>query len=284
MTPHLHPRQRVLGATFAAGSAATLAIAACWTAPHLRQVSLETTESVVSAAFVAVVVICCARLSWVCAMAARDILAGTDIPPHEALAPSCPPSDDAPQVTPERQRSVARTRAVSLFLALAALTATGASAATAAPVAVTASSTAPSPDFTPASPSFTPAAPSFTPSTPPSPEAQKGMAGAAHTDATCEPAPAPGWTPPAQAVDADACRLLMPHTQAPRESHHVVLRGQSVWSIAAAHLPPDAATEVVAESVSAWIEANPELRDDPDLIRPGDVLVVPNSAQTGSPR
>lgn len=257
-----HHRQRSVAATLALASAALLAFGAFWAGQRLSGLAHETTEGILEAAFTALATVCLARLSWLSAAAARDILAT-----ESAASPVHPTAGTTPTAANPRGRS-GRARAASLFLALAALLATGAGTATAAPLAVTASSSAPSPDFTP-SDTWTPrTAPRTSSSAPSAPD------DAVASDPSCA-APTPGWTPPARSVDSDACRLLLPGERSGPSGEHVVLRGQTLWSIAAAHLPQDAPTEDVANAVRSWIAANPGLRDNPDLIHPGDVLTVP---------
>lgn len=56
----------------------------------------------------------------------------------------------------------------------------------------------------------------------------------------------------------------------------VVVRGDTLWGIAAAHLPEDAAPAVVAEQWPRWWSANRStVGDDPDLILPGQRLRAP---------
>ena len=56
----------------------------------------------------------------------------------------------------------------------------------------------------------------------------------------------------------------------------VVVRGDTLWSIAARHLPPDATAADVASAVQRWHAANADVvGDDPDLILPGQVLTAP---------
>jgi len=56
----------------------------------------------------------------------------------------------------------------------------------------------------------------------------------------------------------------------------VVRRGDSLWSIAARHLEPDASDAEIAGAWPAWFQANRDLvGDDPDLLRPGQVLRAP---------
>lgn len=56
----------------------------------------------------------------------------------------------------------------------------------------------------------------------------------------------------------------------------VVLRGDTLWGIAARHLPADASAADVAAAWPAWYAANAAtIGPDPGLILPGQVLVVP---------
>ena len=53
-------------------------------------------------------------------------------------------------------------------------------------------------------------------------------------------------------------------------------RGDTLWSIAARHLGPDASDAEIAHAWPAWFEANRGVvGDDPDLLRPGQVLRAP---------
>uniref|UniRef100_UPI0039EEC9B2 LysM peptidoglycan-binding domain-containing protein n=1 Tax=Sinomonas sp. G460-2 TaxID=3393464 RepID=UPI0039EEC9B2 len=53
--------------------------------------------------------------------------------------------------------------------------------------------------------------------------------------------------------------------------------GDTLWSIAARHLGPDATVSDVANAWPRWFESNrAAIGDDPDLIRPGLLLVPPN--------
>ena len=59
--------------------------------------------------------------------------------------------------------------------------------------------------------------------------------------------------------------------------------GDTLWSIAAAELGPDATPQDIASRWPAWYAANRQLiGPDPDLIRPGQVLRIPPPA-TGNP-
>lgn len=56
---------------------------------------------------------------------------------------------------------------------------------------------------------------------------------------------------------------------------HVVVAGECLWDIAEAELSSPSA-RAVAERVAEWVEFNPDLAANPDLIHPGDVLAVPS--------
>lgn len=58
----------------------------------------------------------------------------------------------------------------------------------------------------------------------------------------------------------------------------VVVRGDSLWSIAARHLPAGSTDRQVAEAVERWHVTNAHVVGaDPDLVRPGQVLVAPSA-------
>jgi len=114
----------------------------------------------------------------------------------------------------------------------------------------------PGPD-SPAPPSAPPSAPSQTPTPTPAP--------------TPTSAPAPAPAPVAHDPVARPTRTPAPDRQV------VVLRGDSLWSIAAAHLPSDATSADVAAAWPRWYEANRDVvGDDPDVLLPGQVLHVPS--------
>lgn len=102
----------------------------------------------------------------------------------------------------------------------------------------------------PASPS-----PSHPPDRPPSPPGDVGLVSSA-------PAPA------RPSVDA----------------HVVVQRGDSLWAIAARHLGPHAGAGEIAHAWQRWYAANRDvIGDDPDLIRPGQLLVPPPDPGRAAP-
>jgi nucleoid-associated protein YgaU len=61
----------------------------------------------------------------------------------------------------------------------------------------------------------------------------------------------------------------------------VVRRGDTLWSIAARHLGPGASDAEVAAAWPAWFAANGDvIGDDPDVLRPGQVLLVPSGSSS----
>ncbi len=122
------------------------------------------------------------------------------------------------------------------------------------------------------------------------------LAPAPPPDPSFAPLPDPGWAPPGASPTArdtgwvpsapvvrtqPDVRVLSPAPRvgttgdAPLEV--VVRRGDSLWSIAARHLGPDASDAEIARAWPAWFEANRDVvGDDPDLLRPGQLLRVPD--------
>ncbi|MFW5463063.1 LysM peptidoglycan-binding domain-containing protein [Knoellia sp. CPCC 206453] len=126
----------------------------------------------------------------------------------------------------------------------------------------------PDPGFAPAplSPGFSP-----TPTVPATPEF------------TPEPA-APGFTPTAPRVRPQADPGLLGSRLAPSTDREVVVhRGDTLWSIAARHLGPQASDAEIAREWPRWFDLNRGLiGEDPDLILPGQILRVPGADQTES--
>ncbi|MFV0461268.1 MAG: LysM peptidoglycan-binding domain-containing protein [Actinomycetales bacterium] len=90
----------------------------------------------------------------------------------------------------------------------------------------------------------------------------------------------PGWLPPIPAQtrvapEADPNILGRPAAQSgPGEV--VVVRGDTLWDIAARHLGPDPTPTRIAAEWPRWYTANADvIGPDPDLIRPGQVLRPP---------
>ena len=98
--------------------------------------------------------------------------------------------------------------------------------------------------------------------------------------------PVPGWTPTASHPDpvgrATAEVGLVSTTSSTAQEtipeRVVVHRGDTLWDIAARHLGEHATDQDVAEAWPLWYAANRDvIGDDPDLIHPGQRLVVPTS-------
>ena len=98
------------------------------------------------------------------------------------------------------------------------------------------------------------------------------------TTTTTAPAPTPAEetrTPPTLGPLGPA-----PHTPSPSSGarHVTVVRGDSLWAIAARHLGPQATRRQVAHEWPRWYAANRKvIGPDPNLIRVGQVLTAPNS-------
>jgi hypothetical protein len=98
--------------------------------------------------------------------------------------------------------------------------------------------------------------------------------------------PTATWTPDRPAVSA--ARAVLPDvglvTAAPRlgavvSEEVAVRRGDSLWSIAARHLGPDARADEVARTWPLWWRANRGvIGANPDLIHPGQILRAPTAA------
>jgi resuscitation-promoting factor RpfA len=90
------------------------------------------------------------------------------------------------------------------------------------------------------------------------------------------PVPEPAARPPAprqkSAVHSATERIRVPEVE-----HEVVVRsGDTLWGIAARHLPADASVAEIAAEWPRWYEANRRvIGTDPDLIRPGQRLRPP---------
>ena len=69
---------------------------------------------------------------------------------------------------------------------------------------------------------------------------------------------------------------------APADATHVVRAGDTLWGLAQARLGPTATDSRVAVEWPRWFAANRHLLDDPDQLRPGQVLHCP-SPRTDTP-
>jgi nucleoid-associated protein YgaU len=116
------------------------------------------------------------------------------------------------------------------------------------------------------------------PSATPAPSAAATPSAAAPTSktpASTTTAPTSTSGPPAPASPASPTAGT---TQAPPPAtcELVVRAGDTLWDLAADRLPDGSADGVVGHEWRAWYGANADrLGEDPDLIRPGQVLVLP---------
>ncbi|KGN37072.1 LysM peptidoglycan-binding domain-containing protein, partial [Knoellia aerolata] len=96
--------------------------------------------------------------------------------------------------------------------------------------------------------------------------------------------PAPGFTPTAPRVRPQADPALLGARGAAGTADEVVVhRGDSLWSIAARHLGPDASAAEIDRSWRRWFALNRDrVGPDPDLILPGQVLRVPGPDHAGA--
>ena len=93
---------------------------------------------------------------------------------------------------------------------------------------------------------------------------------AIHARNETDRAPAPSWSPERSTPSANS---------EDRVVELVVHRGDSLWSIAARHLGPAATTSQIDAEWHRWFAANRlVIGDDPNAIRPGQVLSSPTSA------
>jgi hypothetical protein len=93
--------------------------------------------------------------------------------------------------------------------------------------------------------------------------------------------PAPEWTPaPVRALPP--VTLAAPRTTGGQTTPQEVTvhRGDTLWGLAAAHLSANAADAEIAEAWHRWWALNRDvIGADPDLILPGQVLLVPEPAR-----
>ena len=91
--------------------------------------------------------------------------------------------------------------------------------------------------------------------------------GQGKANSTTSPSSTPGQNASARAESGPATA---------QEAHDsvVVEAGDSLWAIAAKHLPESASASDVAAALEAWTEANPQLAN-PDLLHPGQNLTIP---------
>jgi len=182
----------------------------------------------------------------------------------------------ADAVTPALVR---RAAGALLGIGLVAGLAPGAAVAV-APAALAVGSPLPDPGFAPAPASTVPLPdPGWMP--PPRAIATTGRA-VPHADAAI----GAGWVPSAPVVRSHPdLRVLSPATRPGAAGDGpapvVVQRGDSLWAIAARHLGRDASDHEIARAWPAWYEANRRvIGDDPDVLRPGQLLRPPEEARS----
>ena len=100
------------------------------------------------------------------------------------------------------------------------------------------------------------------------------------------PLPTPASDSPTLTVlAADGSPLLTGCTGgAPQADTTVVVRGgDTLWSIVARALGPEASPDRIARDLPAWYDANRQvIGADPDLLLPGQILTAPSAASTTS--
>lgn len=90
--------------------------------------------------------------------------------------------------------------------------------------------------------------------------------------------PSPGWVPkrPSPRYRGDPHLLTGRHRADTGDRSVVVRRGDTLWSIAAAHLGPDATDAEIALAWPRWHEANAAaIGTDPNALLPGTLLTPP---------
>ncbi|HEY3534109.1 MAG TPA: hypothetical protein VGK60_00975 [Pedococcus sp.] len=90
---------------------------------------------------------------------------------------------------------------------------------------------------------------------------------------------APGWVPtrPVQRHQPSAA-LVVPGQVRHEAAEVVVHRGDTLWGIVARHLGTHASDAEVAQAWPRWYAANRQvIGDDPDLVKPGQVLHAPET-------
>ncbi len=108
-----------------------------------------------------------------------------------------------------------------------------------------------------------------------------GETGAGRGDPTPAPTPSTDWPAldpdwPGSRTSTGTPTSAAPVSPASPDGEVVVLRGDSLWSIAAAHLPASATDADINTAWRAWYAANQTvIGADPDVILPGQRLVPP---------
>lgn len=122
------------------------------------------------------------------------------------------------------------------------------------------------------------------------PPASTDARGPAPTTNAQEPPPDPGTAPgsgpapgaaPAPGAQADSCAPRADPSARARTTDGAVtvVRGDTLWSLTAAHLGPDATDEQIVRAWPRWYELNRHvLLDGPHRLLPGQRLLVPDTA------
>lgn len=98
---------------------------------------------------------------------------------------------------------------------------------------------------------------------------------------TSSSTPEPGWVPVRPPARDRTDTHLMTGRQRPTspEANVVVRRGDTLWTIAATHLGPEATDVEIAREWPRWYEANTSaIGEDPHALLPGTVLSPPPAA------
>ncbi len=123
--------------------------------------------------------------------------------------------------------------------------------------------------------------PEATPELSPEPEPAPTVAAThepASTAAATAPAHEPTREPSTSRTSApEPARTPDPVGSLTHADVHVVASGECLWWIAEEELPAHATDAQIWQRVGEWVEANPELRPNPDLIMPGQNLRIPGS-------
>lgn len=107
------------------------------------------------------------------------------------------------------------------------------------------------------------------------------VAGPAHADQRHDVAGLPLPDRPVATAPLERTEPVAPRPSSPDAATITVRPGDSLWSLAAADLPAGASTRQVTASWHAWYATNRDVVGaDPDLIVPGQVLIVPDAAPT----
>ncbi len=177
-----------------------------------------------------------------------------------------------------RARGRGAVSALACMLVLAAATPAAAAGSLAPPVAPAASLAA-----SPTAPTEGPARTADPAGSLPGAAAPGAARSAGEPGHSTRPAPVPGWVPRVSRTPPTVTALVTAPSTAgepsPGQAPHVVVEGDTLWDIAARRLGAAATAAEVAADWPRWWRANHRvIGDDPDLLRPGQVLHPPPRA------